>query len=132
MQTKNIPQSEWTQFLDNFSRKHEGWLTTLEIFGQDIGAQIEGRELTFEGITDRWDEIEGNSIIIMTGTKPNDHIKHNISHPVEVSLEQTDEGADVALAIKSADASTALLRFRSPMLPEWVDGVAPSVAQVPF
>lgn len=38
-------------------------------------------------------------------------------------LEQTDEGADAALAIKSADG-TALLRFRSAVLPEMVDAVA--------
>jgi hypothetical protein len=39
-------------------------------------------------------------------------------------LEQTDEGADAALAIKSNDDTTALLRFRSAVLPELVDAVA--------
>jgi uncharacterized protein DUF5335 len=123
MKTKEIRKSEWPEFFDSFSRQHEGWLVTLEILGSDIGAQVEGRELAFEGIVDQWDEVQGNQIVIMMGTRPDDHITHAISRPTQVSLEETEEGADAALAIKSADGVTALVRFRSPMLPEMVDGV---------
>lgn len=123
MQTRRIEQSEWPAFFDSFSRQHEGWLATLEIFGPDLGAQVEGQDLPFEGITDEWDETKGNTITIMTGGQPDDHVTHTVSHPTEVSLEQTDEGADAALAIKSSDGSTALLRFRSPVLPEMVDAM---------
>jgi hypothetical protein len=124
MQTKEIPKNEWTGFFDSFSRRHEGWLVNLEIFGPEIGAQVEERELALEGITDEWDETEGNIIMIMTGVKAEDHITHSITHPTEVSLEQTDEGADAALAIKSGDGTTTLLRFRAAVLPELVDAVA--------
>jgi hypothetical protein len=124
MQTKEIPKTEWTGFFDSFSRKHEGWLVNLEIFGPEIGAQVEQQHLALEGITDESDEVEGNTIIIMTGAKPDDHITHSITHPTAVSLEQTDEGADAALAIKSNDGTTTLLRFRSAVLPELVDAVA--------
>ena len=123
MKTKEIPKNEWPEFFDSFSRQHEGWLVTLEIFGTDIGAQVEERELAFEGIVDEWDEVQGNEIVIMIGAKSYDHITHSISRPTQVSLEQTDEGADAALAIKSGDGTTTLLRFRSPMLPEMVDAV---------
>ena len=121
MQTIQITRTEWPSFFDSFSRKHQGWLATLEILGPDIGAQVEERELAFEGITDELNEVRGNTIMIMTGGKPNDHVTHTISRPTEVSLEQTDQGADAALAIKSEDGVTALLRFRSPVLPELVD-----------
>lgn len=123
MKTKEIPRDEWREFFDRFSRQHEGWLATLEILSSEIGAQVEERELAFEGIVDEWDEIQGNAIMIMVGATPDDHVTHSISHPEQVSLEQTDEGADAALAIKSLDGTTALLRFRSPMLPEMVDGL---------
>lgn len=124
MQTREIPINEWTGFFDNFSRKHAGWLVNLEIFGPEIGAQVQQRHLALGGITDEWDEVEGNTITIMTGLKPDDHITHSITHPTAVSLEQTDEGADAALAIKSSDGMTTLLWFRSAMLPELVDAVA--------
>lgn len=123
MRTREISRSEWPEFFERFSRQHEGWLVTLEILGSQIGAQIEERELALEGIVAEWDEVKGDEIAIMIGAKPDDHITHNISRVTQVSLEQTDEGADVALAIKSADGVTALMRFRSPMLPDMVDGV---------
>ena len=123
MKTKRIPRSDWPKFFDSFSRQHEGWLASLEIFATEIGAQVEERELAFEGIVDEWDEALGNQIIIMMGAKSDDHITHTISRPTNVSLEQTDEGADVALAITSEAGAMALLRFRSPTLPEMVDGV---------
>jgi hypothetical protein len=122
MQTKEIPKSEWTPFFDSFSRKHEGWLVNLEIFGPEIGAQVEQRELALEGITHERDEVE-DAIMIMIGARPDDHVTHSISQPTAVSLEQTDEGADAALAIKSDDGTTTLLRFRSAVLPEMVDSV---------
>jgi hypothetical protein len=124
MKTKEIPKNEWPKFFDNFSRQHEGWLLTLEIFGKEFGAQVQERELVFEGIVDEWDEIHGNQIVIMVGEKPEDHITHSITRPTQVSVEQTDEGVSAVLAIKSADGVMALMRFRSPMLPEIVEGLA--------
>ncbi|MDQ5845115.1 MAG: DUF5335 domain-containing protein [Acidobacteriota bacterium] len=123
MKTKQIPRDEWPKFFDSFSRQHEGWLATLDIFATEIGAQVEERELAFEGIVDEWDEALGHQIMIMMGAKPDDHITHTIGRPTNVSVEQTDEGADVALAITSEDGAMALLRFRSPTLPQMVDDV---------
>ena len=113
MQTRQIPKSEWPAFLDRFSRQHEGWLVKLEIFNPDLGAQVEETGLALDGLTDEWDEAEGNTIMIMAGNEPADHVTHSIRKPTEVTLEQTDEGADVALSIKSADGTTALLSFRA-------------------
>lgn len=132
MKTKEIPREEWGTFFDNFSRQHEGWLATLEILGTEIGAQVEERELPLKGIVDEWDEIKGNEIMIMVGMKPDDHITHIIGNATQVSLEQTDDGADAALAIKSADGTTALLRFRKSMLPELVEGTVPQLSSRPL
>ena len=124
MQTRQIPKSEWSLFLDRFSRQHEGWLVKLEILSSEIGAQVEETGLVLEGLTEESDEAKGNTIIIMIGKEPDNHVTHSINHPTEVSLEQTDEGADVALSIKSADGATALLSFRAAVAPETVDSVA--------
>ena len=121
MQTRQIPKGEWRAFLDNFSRQHEGWLVKLEIFGPEIGAQVEEIGLTLEGLTDEWDEASCNTITISTGSAPDAHITHSISRPTEVSLEQTDEGADMALSIKAADGTTALLSLRAVIVPEKVN-----------
>lgn len=123
MQTRQIPRSEWPVFFDTFSRQHEGWLVKLEIMNPEIGAQVEETGLVLEGLTDEWDEVSGNTIMIMAGNKPDDHVTHSINKATEVNLEQTDEGADAALSIKSADGTTALLSFRSAVLPETVDSL---------
>jgi hypothetical protein len=123
MKTKQIPRNEWIAFFDSFSRQHEAWRVTLEVFGPEIGDQIEERDLPLEGITAELTE-SGDHIEIMMGAKPDDHITHTITAPAEVALEQTDEGADVALAIKAADGTTTLLRFHSARLSELVDAVA--------
>lgn len=94
MKTKEIPKNQWPKFLDNFSRKHEGWSVTFEIFGTQLGAQLQERDLAFEGIVDEWDEIRGDQIVIMLGEKPDDHITHCIGRPIQVSLELTEGGAD--------------------------------------
>lgn len=124
MQTRQIPKSEWPAFLDRFSRQHEGWLVKLEIFSPDLGAQVEATGLSLEGLTDEWDEAEGNTIMIMVAASElDDHLTHSISNPTAVTLEQTDEGADVALSIKSADGTAALLSLRAAILPETVDAL---------
>ena len=40
MNTREITRTEWPAFFDSFSRRHEGARITLEVFGPDIGDQI--------------------------------------------------------------------------------------------
>jgi hypothetical protein len=122
MSTQEIPRSEWNSFLDSFSRRHEGWLATLEVMGPDIGAQREARDLPLEGITATTDD-ESRAIAISLGKSPEEHVTHAVTKPTRVWLEETPEGAAAALEIESADDVKTLLRFRSPMPSEMVDGV---------
>jgi hypothetical protein len=124
MKTQEIPRNEWPGFMDSFARRHEGWLADLEVIGSEIGSQMEGHQLPLEGITAELGNGKPDSIAIMLGADPDDHITHTITAPSQVSVEKTDEGADAALAIKSPDGNTTLLRFRVVMLPEMVDSVA--------
>jgi hypothetical protein len=123
MQTQEIPKSEWRQFFDSFSRQHEGWLATLEVLGADFGAQEEGQELPLAGVSLSSGGDEAEAISIDLGTTPDRHVSHAISEPTAVWLEQTEEGANAALEIEVADGTKTLLRFRSPMPAEFVDGV---------
>jgi len=123
MPTEEIPRAEWNRFFDAFSRQHEGWLATLEILGDEVGVQAEVHELPLEGISIAAEDDGSKSIEITIGKSASDHISHLIEKPIHVWLEQTAEGANAALEIQSADQSKALLRFRSPMPPEFVDGV---------
>jgi hypothetical protein len=61
----------------------------------------------------------------MTGTGPEDTLTHIVAHPTRVQVEETPEGAEVAIEIESQSEGTTLVRFRSAVLPELVDGVSP-------
>jgi hypothetical protein len=123
MPTREIPPSEWSAFFDSFSRQHQGWLVTIEVLAFDIGAQVVARELALQGITaEMKDESEG-AISIMAGGGPEAHVTHTITAPTQVRLKQSEEGADEALEIESASATITLVRFRSAMPTEMVDGI---------
>lgn len=123
MPTQEIPREQWNNFFNSFSRQHEGWLATLEVFAMDTGVQQEVSDVAFEGISLDSDNGKSGAVVINVGKTPADHVSHKIDHPVHMWLQQTDEGADAALEIEAEDDSKTLLRFRSPMLPELVDGV---------
>ena len=123
MPTQEIPREDWNNFFDVFSRQHEGWLATLEIFASDIGAQEEAHELPLEGISIASGDNGADAVAINLGKTAEDHVTHTITNPEHVWLEQTSGGADAALEIDSHDQPKTLLRFRSAMPPEMVDGV---------
>jgi hypothetical protein len=123
MPTQEIRRDEWSKFFDTFSRQHEGWLATLEVFAPDVGAQEEARELPLEGISRGAGEGESETITISLGRNAEDHVSHTIAEPRRVWLEQTNEGVNAALEIESKDDSKALLQLRAPVPTELVDGV---------
>jgi hypothetical protein len=123
MTTQEIPRAEWQAFFDTFSRQHEGWLATLEVLGKEIGAQQEARDLPLEGITATSKDTVPETIAISLANTPEDHVTHTIIEPTRVWLEQTSEGANAALEIESADEVKTLLRFRSALPADMVDGV---------
>lgn len=114
MKTVAIPRDEWTGFFDNLSRKQEGWEVTLEVFGPDIGDQVEERRMFLAGVTAELADNKGNrgdKIEIMVGGKPSAHVTHTITAPTQVDLQQTDLGVDSTLRIKSADGTTTLMHL---------------------
>ena len=120
---REIPRAEWAEFLDTFSRQHEGWLVNVEVLSAEVGAQVEAEEKPLEGITAELRGGGGDSISITVGRTPAGRVTHNIQAPTHVRVEQAESGADMALQIESSGGTTTLVRLRSAMLPEMVDGV---------
>ena len=117
METREIPRESWIEYLDGFSRRHEGWLVDVEVLGA-VGAQTEARERPLEGISS---EHGGRRIAITLGPseRPAEHVIQSPSH-LRV---QEDGGADLSLQIESSAGETTLLSFRSSLPSEMVDGM---------
>jgi len=124
MPTQEIARDEWATFFDGFSLQHRGWLVTVEVLGPEIGAQVEASELPLQGVTAGLKGSSKDSISIIVGATPEDHVTRTINAPRHVMLKRNDEGADEALEIESAGGTITLVRFRSPVPPELVDGIA--------
>jgi hypothetical protein len=122
MNTMEITRNDWTSFFDTFSKQHEGWLASLEVLGDQIGAQHEVVELPLEGISVNAEK-DPESLIISFGKTPEDHVTHTVKRPRHVWVNQTVEGAHESLEIEEEDNQKTLLRFRSPIRPELVDGI---------
>ena len=120
MATLEIERDDWKPFLDSFSRRHEGWLVTVEVLAPELGDQIAIDNLPLCGITT---ETTGDDSIEITVIGQGDqHLTHTVDAPREVWLKQTDRGADEVLEVASG-ATVTLVRFRSAMRPEEVDGL---------
>src|SRR6266581_9073439 len=123
MPTRDIPRPEWTEFLDTFSRQHERWLINVEVVTSGLGAHREVRDKPLTGISEDRKSGDAARISISAGERPEEHVTHFISRPSRVALEQTEEGAHKGLRIESENGETTLVLFRSPALPETLDGV---------
>jgi hypothetical protein len=110
MHTLEIPRWDWTIRLDEFSRAHEGWPVSLEILAESLGAQQEFHLFSLAGVTA--EPGEGGTIFITAKAPADGFFTHTIHSPTRVFIEETDEGADAALDIESADGAKAILQFR--------------------
>jgi hypothetical protein len=123
MPSRDIPREDWVTILDSFSRQHEGWLVNVEVVTDGLGAHREIREKSLIGVSADLKSRGTDTISIITGDRSDDHVNHIINRPVRVALEETEEGAHKGLRIDAENGQTTLLRFRSPALPETVDGL---------
>ena len=95
---------------------------TLEV--TDGGAaRVQGRELPLAGMEVEGDR-PGQRVVFHLGGEPTGHrLTHELARPAHVRLDQTVAGALRGLEVDSDEGQTVRLRFRSPMLPEMVDGI---------
>lgn len=122
MPTQEVPHHEWARFFDEFSRRHQAWLITVEMMGRDLGHQVQVRDLPLVGMMVEPNEIAEDDITIIAGPRPDAHISHTVRSPRRVWLKQNQEGVDEAVEIESFSGNV-LISFHSTALPEMLDGV---------
>lgn len=90
MSTQDISRDEWAAFFDGFNLRHQGWLVTVDVFGSDIGAQVEARGLPLQGITAELKREGEDAISIIVGDTPQQHVTHTHNRRANTSNPQTD------------------------------------------
>jgi uncharacterized protein DUF5335 len=111
MQTREIPNEQWTGFLDHFSEQHRGDAICVQVMTKETGVQSEARDLPLMGISNDYKASGGQRIEVVAGDSPHKHVMHSVSHPIHVRIAERDDGEPVAMQIQSDDGQTTLIRF---------------------
>ncbi len=114
---EEIPRKGWRSFFKAFSKSHEGWLATLEVFEPSSGTESVAVNRPLEGIS-----LDGGSVVITVDGELDQHFTHVVEAPESVFLEIEGPHAEKAVKIRTAKGSVEV-RFRSALPPEMVDGV---------
>lgn len=119
MQRAEIPRTDWTRFLDGFSREHPAWIASLEVRDPKFGTLHESENLALEGIGfDR----PSREIVVYVGSWPDCHLTHIVSDPQRIWLWRGEQEGAEALEIVS-DGVATVLRVRPPV-DELVDALS--------
>jgi uncharacterized protein DUF5335 len=110
-ETIEIPSKNWTEFFEDFTKRHETDMVSLEVMGAEIGAQVEGRALLFGGISIA--DARSKALALMFDSVDGEHLSHTVERPTHVWLQSTPDIGDQALEIESADGGKTLVRFSS-------------------
>ena len=116
MRTRNIPSGQWRQTFDDLSRAFDGAMVSLEIVGNELGAQPEVVAQSLRGISS-----DRSGVTIRVARPRTMHLEHRVPNPKEVRIVETDEGAVMAVEIEENEGTHTLLHFRSPARPELFD-----------
>jgi Family of unknown function (DUF5335) len=122
MQTIEIPRADWAAWLSGFTASHRDWLVSVDVLNPEFGAQPQVSNLPLLGVSAERVNYD-DTVAVTVGRSPREHLSHLVHRVTSIAVERTEKGAEAALQIVSADGTTTLLRFRSPALPETVDGM---------
>jgi hypothetical protein len=122
MSSVSIPQKQWREFLQEFSRRHHGWLVTVETHDLETAEDVASRFLPLQSIALDLED-EKNPRINVTVRSDQKEIRQILFRPSEVVLYRSARGDEEAVRVVSINTSTTI-RLRVATSPELVDGVA--------
>jgi uncharacterized protein DUF5335 len=111
MQTRTIPDDQWIEYFDRFSRDHIGCAVTIEVLDREAGPQHVALDLPLEGISFDTKGTRPSSIEISAGDRPDRHVSHVIDMPLNIR-EATEPNGDIDVQIEPARGPVTLLHVR--------------------
>ena len=123
MSVDDVPRRRWADVLEEFSRGHRGWLASVVTVdpGPKLVSHTELRPL--ESVTVA--QTGGVRVGFQGGPTV------FVEAPCTLGVDRTDDGAERALEIDTADAEFVRVTFRATALPEELDGIAPAELVAP-
>ncbi len=113
MQTYEIPREQWPDDVTRFGEEHYRWLVSIEVLGDEIGAQPEVRSLPLEGLSAEPAD-KGGSVSVFV-EHDIEHLTRLIQAPSKIRVDESDDGT-AAMQIVSEDGTSTIVKFVRPSL----------------
>ena len=113
MDTRTIPEGNWVDFADRFSRDHVGWLATVQVLDSRSGAQLVADGLPLQGISFDTQGTRPCSVEVSVGETPHGHVRHVVDMPLHIREADEPDGS-IDLQIEPADGPQTLIHLRAP------------------
>ena len=113
METRTIPENEWVEFADRFSRDHLGWLATVQVL-DGSGVLLLAKDLPLQGISFDTKGSRPCSIAVSVGDAATNHVRHVVDLPLHLREADEPDGS-IDLQIEPANGSQTLIHLRTPV-----------------
>ena len=113
METRTIPEDQWIEYFDQFSRDHLGCMVTIEVLDREAGPQHIATDLPLEGISFDHKGSRPTSVEISAGDRPDQHISHLIDMPLHIREAQV--GGMIDVQFEPANGPVTLVHVRAVM-----------------
>lgn len=117
MISSEIPQEQWSDFVDQFSRDHTGWPVTVEVLSGESGPQRLAQEQPLQGISFDTAGTRPSALQIGVGDRPSVNIQHTVELPLHIRLASDEAQERGTLQIEPARGPSTLLHFHRPESP---------------
>ena len=121
MRNRLVPRTEWFRFFEEFSRRYDGWLATVRVLASQLRLASGGARPASRG-----DRVVGRRLgsdFPPSRGLDDKNVEHEIPSPRQVWVEMSEARVEEAVGVLSEDGTKTILEFRSPALPETVDGI---------
>jgi hypothetical protein len=108
MTTHIIPEDQWSDFIDQFSRQYLEHHVTIQVLAGESGPQLVADDLPLQGISFDTKGTRPSALAISAGDESGRHVSHVVEMPLHISqFAQTD--GDIDLAIEPARGAVTLI-----------------------
>ncbi|MGI4790805.1 MAG: DUF5335 family protein [Janthinobacterium lividum] len=113
MDTQELPQSEWAEFLDDLSREFEEGLVSVTVSGNGMSDAPVITSLPLIGIQLNTKGSDSGSITVIAGRDEDTAISHTIPSPSQIHVARDADDAIAAIQIDAPDPAQTQIHFLS-------------------
>jgi hypothetical protein len=122
---REIPETEWQEFLAQFSLGHRAWLATVDRGRGATKGYVAAKERPLSSVIPEISarRVVGIEIRFQEDSRAREPIR--IDAPIRLRVDETADGSARGLEIEDDRGECTRIRFRAAPLPEALDGIAP-------